>query len=257
MPQRTVKTPARFAIMGHVLKNPVLQLAVNDLREAFEVFRRLEGRIEHTVLQRQDGSEIALVARRNHVPQAAHEVFLCHNSEEVASGASDALKGKWLGPSPIDPSALPLEQMRDRCVRVLDSWSGRFLMKEERRDANGAVTTVGLRPPQIGAFYSVLGHWRMSSGLATVVMPTGTGKTETMLALYASERFTRLLVVVPTNALRQQVGNKFLTMGHIASLSLLIPGTALPVVGYLEHEPKTETEVDEVFLRCNVVVTTM
>ena len=44
-------------------------------------------------------------------------------------------------------------------------------------------------------------------------MPTGTGKTETMLALLVSERFERLLVIVPTDALRTQIFGKFVSLG--------------------------------------------
>jgi hypothetical protein len=35
----------------------------------------------------------------------------------------------------------------------------------------------GLRPPQLGALFSVGSHWSLSNAPATVVMPTGTGKT--------------------------------------------------------------------------------
>jgi superfamily II DNA or RNA helicase len=38
-------------------------------------------------------------------------------------------------------------------------------------------------------------------------MPTGTGKTETMLALLVAARPSRLLVLVPSDALREQVSS--------------------------------------------------
>ena len=44
----------------------------------------------------------------------------------------------------------------------------------------------------------------------TVVMPTGTGKTETMLAVFAADP-KRTLVMVPSDALRQQIAAKFQT----------------------------------------------
>lgn len=71
-----------------------------------------------------------------------------------------------------------------------------------------------LRRPQVGALHSVIGYW--SSGLTEpgiVVMPTGTGKTETMLALFVATRPERLLVIVPTSALRDQIAGKFTTLG--------------------------------------------
>lgn len=71
----------------------------------------------------------------------------------------------------------------------------------------------GLRRPQIGALHASLAHLTRSGSPATIVMPTGTGKTETMLALNAHECFERLLVVVPNDALREQVAGKFETFG--------------------------------------------
>ena len=44
-------------------------------------------------------------------------------------------------------------------------------------------------------------------------MPTGTGKTETMLSILVSMNCEKLLVIVPTDALRTQLAEKFLTLG--------------------------------------------
>lgn len=47
-----------------------------------------------------------------------------------------------------------------------------------------ATKAPGLRKPQLAALYATLGHLVVDpSSTATVVMPTGTGKTDTMLAL--------------------------------------------------------------------------
>jgi superfamily II DNA or RNA helicase len=40
-----------------------------------------------------------------------------------------------------------------------------------------------------------------------LVLPTGTGRTETMLSLLVSERVERLLVGVPTDQLRTQIAD--------------------------------------------------
>ena len=63
----------------------------------------------------------------------------------------------------------------------------------------------GLRGPQLGACYAVLAHWTVSSEIATVLIPTGVGKTEAMLSLFVTERCKKLLVTVPSNALRKQL----------------------------------------------------
>nr|GFA94274.1 hypothetical protein [Tanacetum cinerariifolium] len=79
-----------------------------------------------------------------------------------------------------------------------ESWRQRVQLveAEEGRDFSG------LRSPQVGAIYATLAHWKTTEEPATIVMPTGTGKTETMLALLVQQRCSRLLVVVPTDALR-------------------------------------------------------
>ena len=88
-------------------------------------------------------------------------------------------------------------------------------------------------------------------------MPTGTGKTETMLALNTLQQFEKLLVVVPNDALREQIAGKFETFGVLRQQACLESGAAFPVVVRLSHIPKTPAEVDQIFDSANVVVTTM
>ena len=85
-------------------------------------------------------------------------------------------------------------------------------MEDAARDVKG------LRGPQIGAVHAVHAHWTVSDAPATIVMPTGTGKTETMLSVLVSARCSRALVVVPTDALRTQIAEKFLTLGVLKEL---------------------------------------
>jgi hypothetical protein len=65
---------------------------------------------------------------------------------------------------------------------VLDSWRGAFSYVEEDQEHD----IIGLRAPQIGAVHAVHSHWTVSDAPATIVMPTGTGKTETMLSVLVS-----------------------------------------------------------------------
>ena len=83
---------------------------------------------------------------------------------------------------------------------VLSSWENKFQPKKENIESS----LKGLRSPQIGGLFAVLSHWTCSDSIATVVMPTGTGKTETMLSLLVHERIPQLLVIVPTDPLRTQ-----------------------------------------------------
>ena len=97
--------------------------------------------------------------------------------------------------------------------------------------ADGEAGTPGMRLPQLGAVHAVLGYWTTGATQAgTVVMPTGTGKTETMVALFASVRPERLLVVVPSDALRDQLAAKFESFGVLQEAQVIAPSALRPVV---------------------------
>jgi superfamily II DNA or RNA helicase len=129
------------------------------------------------------------------------------------------------------------------------SWSAAFLY----RDATTAPNGKGLRPPQLGALHATLSHWTLSTEPVTVVMPTGTGKTETMLSLLVTAQPQCMLVVVPSKALRAQTANKFRTLGILPTDGLLGEGARRPIVGILEHQIKSENDL-LIFDQCNVVV---
>lgn len=132
------------------------------------------------------------------------------------------------------------------------SWSDTFTFKQENKEEN----QIGLRHPQLGAIYRSLSHWSYSEETATIVMPTGTGKTETMLSLLVLNRCRKLLVIVPTNALREQISDKFITFGILKKLEALRENALHPVVGILKTRFKNANEASEFFEKCNVVVAT-
>ena len=89
-------------------------------------------------------------------------------------------------------------------------------------------------------------------------MPTGTGKTEVMLSVLVSAQCSKILVLVPTDALRSQIAEKFLTLGVLKEpeFKLLHERARRPIVGLLQHIPNDVAEVDDVFGRSNVIITT-
>ena len=114
-----------------------------------------------------------------------------------------------------------------------------------------------LRRPQLGALYSILGYWE--SGVndpALVVMPTGTGKTETMLAVFVSEKPQHLLVIVPTATLRNQIAEKFERLGILQTKGILSSESLRPVVGRLEHTIKSKQDAISFVKNTNVIVAT-
>lgn len=173
------------------------------------------------------------------------------NHLSVDADEQDLTDGTWLKhPAKIAPA----QSAAGMATATRKSWSRAFQFVEED-PSNGVI---GLRKPQVGALHAVHAHWSTSAESATIVMPTGTGKTETMLAVLTSAICERVLVVVPTDALRSQLADKFETLG-----ALKTPGNAVladqalrPVVGTLTSKPKTLEQVDSLFLNCNVIVTT-
>lgn len=182
---------------------------------------------------------------QNHIPNDGAVVL-----GDVPEGVEelDLSSSKWLAHPAIDSTDVSPS-------RVRDSWLAgfNFIGEDQVREDQ-----VGLRRPQLGALHAVHAHWSTEDGVATVVMPTGTGKTETMLATLISARCSRVMVVVPTDALRNQIAQKFYTLGILKdSRSVLLAQHVIrPIVGILLKRPKTVAEVNEIFKRSNVVVTT-
>lgn len=136
---------------------------------------------------------------------------------------------------------------------IVKSWRGQFHFKEEIATEE----IKGLRRPQIAALYSILSHMKISNNLATVVMPTGTGKTETMMSTMIAAQCERLLVTVPSDALRTQIAEKFITLGLLRDFGIVGVLAKYPKVGVIYEGFKEKEELESFLSHCNVVVTTM
>lgn len=115
----------------------------------------------------------------------------------------------------------------------------------------------GLRRPQMAALHSIIGY--QSSGVtgpAVVVMPTGTGKTETMVAWLIAVRPAKVLVVVPSAVLRDQVAEKFESLGILQSAGVVCPSALRPCVVRLGHRIATTDEAARLVEHANVIVAT-
>lgn len=112
-----------------------------------------------------------------------------------------------------------------------------------------------LRPAQKGALYSLLSHWSLSSDVATIVLPTGTGKTETMLVATIADRANKTLVIVPTLDLKDQIADKFATWGILRSLGVIPQTSSNPTVLTMKHTVTDAADVDSIN-QADVVVST-
>jgi superfamily II DNA or RNA helicase len=251
--------PARLVVDGKVLGSAVRQLAVPALRETCRLrpfsIRRVNG-YESTLIS---GERLKIISTRTATRLDADLVLLAPGASEPSKivEALELGEGRWVNFAPIDISALDVAARVARLTTVAASWQDAVHLRESRPAEGGWPATRGLRRPQVGALHAALAHATRSTEPATIVMPTGTGKTETMLALNAHQRFARLLVVVPTDALREQIAGKFETFGVLKQQECLDASAAFPLVMRLSHIPTTVAEVDQIFDSANVVVTTM
>jgi superfamily II DNA or RNA helicase len=161
----------------------------------------------------------------------------------LSAKPGDALtRASWNTPS--TPARLPPSE-------VLQTYKSAITFNE------GTSESPGLRSPQLGAMHAVLGYWTTRRTTpATVVMPTGTGKTETMLALLVAARPGCLLVLVPSDALREQVAAKFETLGLLQELGVVSSSAMRPVVGRVQHSFTAANAAEDFADACNVIVAT-
>lgn len=73
----------------------------------------------------------------------------------------------------------------------------------------------GLRRAQVGAVWALAAHFTVSREVALVSLPTGAGKTAVMTLLPYLMSARRVLVVVPTRLLREQVGAEFSSLATL------------------------------------------
>lgn len=247
-----VTFPSLYSINELRAHNPLQQIALPSSQQEGTLTAFQEKRCTgHLFRPTQDGDEVLITSRPRLLPDGYLRILQA--SCDVTNHHVDLSNGQWVR----HPSRIDAESAIDYALeiqRVVASWNGVFSYILE--DASSGV--VGLRKPQIGAVHAVHAHWAVSDEPATIVMPTGTGKTETMLSLLVSACCPKLLVIVPTDALRTQLANKFLSLGVLKhpGCTVLHPDAKYPLVCTLLHIPRSPLEVDDIFLRSQVFVTT-
>ena len=233
-----------------VRKDPIRQLAERAKEVEGTIASYTGQRVKGYIFQPEDESQqILIVPPRTKVAPDNHPLVIA-SSFNPERAHNDLSEGTWLsrpGVSLFGTAAGPIQE-------VLNSWDRAFFYQKEDR----ARDVRGFRSPQLGALHALQGHWAVSRETATIVMPTGTGKTETMLGILVSHGCPRLLVVVPTDALRSQITGKFVSLGLLKDpgIGILSAAAQYPIVCALEHIPMSPKEIDSLFERSQVVVTT-
>lgn len=203
-------------------------------------------RISDPEIEANDASILVIGPTRRPLPDV--ERIIRVDFEPTEGLLSDLSDAEWVRHPQLDAAGTTPDP-----AAVLNSWDTPFTYQEESVEKG----VKGLRSPQVGALHAIHSHWIVSEEPATIVMPTGTGKTETMLATLISKQCPKILVVVPTDALRTQIANKFRTLGILKELGVIPSTFQYPYVGVLKTKPETIAELDSIFRISNVVVTTI
>ncbi len=166
--------------------------------------------------------------------------------------SQDLTGPKWVARQYIPGKTSPLADVPPALpADIRASWPADFRLVEAREGI------LGLRRPQIGALHALLGYWTTDPrAAATIVMPTGTGKTDTMVAALVAGDIERLLVLVPSDALRDQLALKFERLGVLPALGLVTEAAQMPVVGRLNGALDDTEDAVHLAEVCNVVVST-
>lgn len=115
---------------------------------------------------------------------------------------------------------------------VYRSWAdGRLSFAVESKFNN----FTGFRKPQRAAAFAVFSHLDSDPSVpATVVMPTGTGKTDTIFSIIIAGLFPRTLLIVPSDALRTQIGDRLETLARLRAINAIPPEILSPIVHLID-----------------------
>ncbi len=247
-----VYVPPQYRVNIEVGKNPVQQLLRPQGRQEFYFWEASYQGRPQIVCLRPDNSRVLLVTHRVAPDSFDGDILLIQAESLSLETLTEESRRRWITPTATD--TICIADAEALATQVRSSWKDQFFYRAENR----AMQEEGLRNPQLGALFATLAHWTIAPEQpATIAMPTGAGKTETMLTLMVNQRIERLLVIVPTSALREQIASKFLTLGVLRRAGVVGPEALYPLVGMVEHQFESGDQAERFLRCCNVVVTTM
>ena len=193
-----------------------------------------------------DGTRILLTSKIDSViPEDCSHALLINHQINTPKFLNESFEIKqWLKHPLINLSETPAD--------VFKSWRGKFTFLQEDKELDEP----GLREPQVCAIHAFLSRRYNLKDRANIVMPTGTGKTETMLGIMIAAQCKKILVTVPHDALRWQIFEKFLTLGCLRKFGIVKDDCKYPFVSIVS----TGMTLDgwkEIVSRSNVIISTM
>lgn len=235
-----IKIP-QLSIKSRIEENEITQLLAEPYEGEAQVVRQEKNYIVVNIL----GETICFTGKKDSYLEGCPHVLLVDKVRPDIAGIVDGrIRCKsWL--------KHPLIEKVPKAENVINSWSEGVKLIEESESQKG------FRTPQIGAIYSILSHLRIYNDLGTVVLPTGTGKTDTMISIMVLEKCGKLLVIVPSDALRSQVAKNFKNLGFLKKFELVHKHALYPRVGIWKKSFVRNESLKKFLDDSNVVIATM
>lgn len=192
-----------FALDEIVLSNRIQQVVIPADRQEGRLATFTHNRTRGFMVQPRGGENTLVVSSHHHPPAGYSRAVRTAIDPQPAE--VDLSASRWLRHPSITGAAF------DHAAAIestLASWRGACKLGAGRRDSRARRSSAA--PDRRRAFGAA--HWAVSDRAATVVMPTGTSKTETMLSVLVAAVCRKVLVVVPSDALRAQLAEKFFTL---------------------------------------------
>ncbi|MBS1524849.1 MAG: DEAD/DEAH box helicase family protein [Bacteroidetes bacterium] len=114
--------------------------------------------------------------------------------------------------------------------------------------------TDGLYKNQIGAIGAALAHFSIKNDPALITMPTGTGKTAVMIVLAYTLKAEKVLVVTPSQLVREQIANTFRDPKVLVDKKIVPGGRKLPKVYELVNIIEDAKEWKRILKEYDVIV---
>ena len=212
--------------------NPILRVFTRNLEQCADSIIRI-GRSDVTEITNEKNEKAIISKSRIKHLYDNHETVFLNGKSGIRCIATPLLDGS----------------NKINCIKTIqESWQFTDTLTSQ---------SSALRDAQKGALCSIFSHWTCGNSPATVVMPTGTGKTETLLATIAASSPKCTLVIVPTDSLRTQFFQKALTWGCLNDLGVLGDSTKYPLVGMLRSGFKDNNNFTRFLKSCHIIVATM
>lgn len=115
----------------------------------------------------------------------------------------------------------------------------------------------GFRKPQLAAIHMILGNllsFEPSDTAMNLIMPTGTGKTDTIFAVLIAAAMKRTLILVPSDSLREQIGGRLRSLDKLRGIGAIGPAVLSPKI-FLVKGAISADEIDEL-ADCDVIIAT-